>query len=139
ADHQSRAGQRLHLREAARMVVMRLRIQEDLDVADLESQFCDVCLDERHRRLVSRIEQDVSLIGGDQIRPDIRSADEVHVVRYPIWSRGSIVGSGATRNRKRLSEQRSGERKKQRQQGHGPPRIQGESVLEPSSTVTYSV
>ena len=61
------------------MVVMRLRVEQDLYVAQLEPELFNVRLYQRHRLGKSAVDQDMPLRRGDQERCDLRRPDVVNI------------------------------------------------------------
>jgi hypothetical protein len=67
AGNQLRACLFLQLGEAAGVIEMRVRVQDELDIRKLEPKLLDVCPDLPRRFRHRRVHQDVSVRAGDQI------------------------------------------------------------------------
>ena len=79
AGRHCRAARPLERRDPARMIVMRVRIDDQLDVFGLESQLPDVGVDQRCRLRQPAVEEDRSGAAGDEQRRDARGADVIGV------------------------------------------------------------
>ena len=77
-----RAGLLLELRESAGVVVVRVRIEQDLHVLRVEPELADVGDDLRRRFLESAVEHDVSFRGRDEKRGDLVGADVIEVADH---------------------------------------------------------
>ena len=64
---------------------MRLRIEEQLHVTDVEAELPDARDDHRRGARVATVDQDMTLWPGDQERRDIIGADVVEVAGDPEW------------------------------------------------------
>src|SRR5205085_6860258 len=71
ADGQPRPGQRLQLRQAPRVVVVRVAVDQQLDVFEPEAELFDVITNLRHGFSEAAVEQDVAARRGDQVRADL--------------------------------------------------------------------
>src|SRR5437870_2588245 len=61
------------------MIVMRLGIQKDLHVLDVEAELVDALHDQRRRARIAAIDEDVTLRTGDQESGDVVGADVIEV------------------------------------------------------------
>src|SRR5438128_12465248 len=73
------------------MVGMSVRDEKNPDVLDPEAQGRNALLDQRHARFEGGVNEDVALIGGDEVRDVIRLADVVNVSENPVSGKGSAV------------------------------------------------
>ena len=74
-----RAGVLLQPGEPAGVVEMRMRVEQLLDVGDLEAELLDVRLDLRVRLGQAGVDENMTLRRGDQERREARGADVVDV------------------------------------------------------------
>ena len=75
------------------VIEVRVAGQHDLDVGCLEAELCDAVLDDVVHRHHSRIDQDVALRGGDEIRSDVGSAYVVDVADDAERFDGLAIGA----------------------------------------------
>src|SRR5205085_2768539 len=61
------------------VIPMRVADQEDLHVREVETEFRDTVLDQRHGTLQAAVDEDVSFGRGDQVRGQSPRADIVQV------------------------------------------------------------
>ena len=87
--HDLRLGQFFDQRVALHVVAMRVAAQENLDVGKFESQFLDRGANDRHRRLETAVDQNVTFWRGDQIRRELLGAD-VDVADYLVRRNGLL-------------------------------------------------
>jgi hypothetical protein len=74
-----RTRSRLHPRETARVVLMRLAHEEVANVFDTEAQLANGALDDGHRFDEPGVDEDVPFRGRDEKRRDLVRAHVVHV------------------------------------------------------------
>ena len=77
--HDARAGQLLHQRVAAGVIEMRVAVQDDFDVREVETEFRHAVANARHGRFKPGIQEDVPLRRGDEKRTDAGRADVMNV------------------------------------------------------------
>src|SRR5687767_14817811 len=65
ADPQLRAGRLLQLAQSARVVEMRMRVEQHLDIANVEAELRDAADDQRCGLGIPAVDQDVALGPGD--------------------------------------------------------------------------
>ena len=80
-----RARQASELTDAARVIEMRVAIQDELYVRQFEAELFDIALDLRHHFLHAAVDQYISLWRDDQIRGQVVRADVLDVSGYPKW------------------------------------------------------
>ena len=78
-----RAAALLQLRDAAGMIEMHVRIENDLDVAELEAELLDVLRDERRGFRQGAVDQNMTLWRSDEHRAQAMRADIVSVAVDP--------------------------------------------------------
>ena len=81
--HVAGPGQLLHQRTARAVVKMGVADEQDLDVAEMKSQFLHAFPDERRGSLETAVDQDVSLRRRDQVGGKPSTSDVIDVARYP--------------------------------------------------------
>ncbi len=78
-----RTADLLQLGDAAGVIVVHVRIQDDLDVVDIESQLLHVLSDQRRRLRQGTVDQHMTLGRRDEDRAQAMHADVVRVAEDP--------------------------------------------------------
>src|SRR5262245_29924984 len=89
------------------MVAVRMAAEQDVDIAEMESQLFHAGFDQGHGPLVTAVYQDVSLWRGDQERRKLRRADVVDVTDDAMRRKGRIIVLGQQRHRGQAQQQES--------------------------------
>jgi hypothetical protein len=79
------AAQMLNFRDPARVVVMGVRVENQLNVFDPEAEFLDVFRDLRYGFREGRVDEDVAGFRSNQNRAESMRTDEVRVAIDPEW------------------------------------------------------
>ena len=79
-------------RLAGIVIEMRVADEQNLRVAELQSQFLHALLDQRHGILEPGVDQDISVRRNDQVDSQAFAADEIYVADDVVrWERSEVV------------------------------------------------
>lgn len=97
--------------QSAAVIGMRLGVQEDFDVLDVEAELRDACHDHWRGAGISAVEHDVAFRSGDEESRDIRGADVVEVAgdaerfRWPLSAALCSIQPPADEDQRNKSQQ----------------------------------
>ena len=86
-------GPLFELGEAARVVEMRMAVEQIPHISDFESELADIVADHRRGFDHAAIEKNVSARASDQIGGKIARADVIDVANYAKWLDGLVPGT----------------------------------------------